>query len=128
MRRDGWIRRKGTPLQGKSSTKQAPLSSSSPLAPRVRRRARHRVLATAIPPSVVGVRLRRIAPREKIAELFGLYALSGKATAFAAPLLVGVFTTIFSSQRAGLAIVIPFLIVGLAIVASVREERSAPVS
>lgn len=72
--------------------------------------------------------LARIAPRRRTAELFGLYALSGKATAFAAPLLVGVFTAIFSSQRAGLAVVIPFLIVGLAIVASVREERSAPAS
>ena len=72
--------------------------------------------------------LARIAPRQQTAELFGLYALSGKATAFMAPLLVGVFTAIFSSQRAGIAVIIPFLIVGLAIVASVREERSAPAS
>lgn len=65
--------------------------------------------------------LARLAPQDKTAEFFGLYALSGKATAFAAPLAVGITTAAFQSQRAGLAVVVVFLIAGLALFWRVRE-------
>ena len=48
--------------------------------------------------------LARIAPPSKMSEFFGLYALSGTATAFMGPLLVGQVTWFFASQRAGFAL------------------------
>ncbi|MFQ5534382.1 MAG: MFS transporter [Sphingomonadales bacterium] len=67
--------------------------------------------------------LARLAPHRERAKYFGLYAMSGKATAFLAPLLVGIFTTLFHSQRAGLAVIVVFLVAGLAILTRVSEER-----
>ena len=64
--------------------------------------------------------LARLAPPDKLAEFFGLYALAGKATAFAAPLLVGLTTTLFASQRPGLAVLIVFLVGGLIVLRTVR--------
>ena len=57
-------------------------------------------------------------------EFFGLYALSGKATAFMAPLAIALVTEAFASQRAGIAVILVFLVVGLALLMFVREERS----
>lgn len=68
--------------------------------------------------------MARLAPPELMTEFFGLYALSGKATAFLAPLTIALVTDIFSSQRAGLAVIIVFFIVGLALFLPVREERT----
>ena len=50
--------------------------------------------------------------RERATEAFGLYALSGKATAFIAPFSIAVFTTISGSQRMGISIplIVLFLI------------------
>ncbi len=66
----------------------------------------------------------RLVPPEKIGEFYGLYALSGKATAFIAPLTVGVVTGFAQSQRAGIAIILVFLILGLILMLPVREERT----
>jgi len=66
----------------------------------------------------------RLAPVEKIGEFYGLYALSGKATAFIAPLVVGVVTGISQSQRAGVSTILLFLIIGLLLMLFVREERA----
>ena len=71
--------------------------------------------------------LARIAPNEKMSEFFGLYALSGTVTAFLGPLLVGTVTGIFQSQRAGFASVLVLLVVGLALILLVREERAEAV-
>ncbi len=49
----------------------------------------------------------------RMSEAFGLYALSGKATAFMAPLLVGVVTALTSSTAWGISPIILLLIVGL---------------
>ncbi|MEM0899445.1 MAG: MFS transporter [Pseudomonadota bacterium] len=46
---------------------------------------------------------------------FGLYALSGRATSFLAPLLVAVVTDITDSARAGMSVILIFLVVGGAI-------------
>ena len=56
--------------------------------------------------------MARLAPPKLTTEFFGLYALSGKATAFAAPLAVSAATAALASQRAGLAVLIVFLVVG----------------
>lgn len=59
-------------------------------------------------------------------EAFGLYALAGKATAFLAPLLIGIATTWTGSQALGVSPVIALFAVGLALLYWVRplEERA----
>jgi UMF1 family MFS transporter len=69
--------------------------------------------------------LARIAPKEKMSEFFGLYALSGTATAFLGPMLVGFATALFESQRVGFASVLLLLVGGMALMLFVREERAA---
>jgi len=52
--------------------------------------------------------------RERATEAFGLYALSGKATAFIAPFCIAVFTTVSGSQRMGIAVpLIALFIIGM---------------
>ncbi|CDO59665.1 Major facilitator superfamily MFS_1 [Candidatus Phaeomarinobacter ectocarpi] len=68
--------------------------------------------------------LARLAPRDMMAEFFGLYALAGKATTFLAPLTIGIVTQATGNQRLGLSIVLVFLLAGLALMFFVKEERS----
>jgi UMF1 family MFS transporter len=56
--------------------------------------------------------MARITPADATGEMFGLYALSGKATAFVGPWLVALITAITGSQRWGMASVLPFLVIG----------------
>ena len=56
--------------------------------------------------------MARLAPKESRAEMFGLYAFSGKATAFLGPVILGVVTDTLESQRAGVATIIIFFVVG----------------
>lgn len=65
--------------------------------------------------------MARIVPPGLETEMFGLYALSGKVTAFAGPLLVGAVAASTGSQRWALATVLPFLVVGGLVLLSVRE-------
>ena len=67
--------------------------------------------------------MARLSPPGMQTEMFGLYALSGKATAFAGPLLVGVVTAAFDSQRAGMAVIVVFFVVGLVLLWPVQEPR-----
>ncbi|MBT3536527.1 MAG: MFS transporter [Rhodospirillaceae bacterium] len=69
--------------------------------------------------------LSRLAPVEKIGEFYGLYALCGKATAFIAPFAVAAITAAMQSQRAGIAVILVFLTLGLLLMLPVREERAA---
>jgi UMF1 family MFS transporter len=72
--------------------------------------------------------LARTAPVELRTQMFGLFAFSGKATAFAGPLLVGWVTGWFDSQRAGMSVIIVFLVIGFVLMLGVpaaRRERSA---
>jgi len=57
--------------------------------------------------------MARLAPAELRNELFGLYALSGKATAFIGPALVGWVTVWADSQRAGMATIPIFFLIGM---------------
>jgi UMF1 family MFS transporter len=68
--------------------------------------------------------MARIAPESRMTEFFGLYALSGEATAFAAPAAVAVATQVSGSQQGGMAAILAFLAVGLIGLAFVREERA----
>ena len=71
--------------------------------------------------------LARIAPAERMAEFFGLYALSGTSTAFLAPLAVGALTAWSGSQQWGMAAVVAFLLIGFLGMLFVREERASAV-
>ncbi|WP_295559107.1 MFS transporter [uncultured Hyphomicrobium sp.] len=66
--------------------------------------------------------LARLAPREKMTQYFGLFAFSGKVTAFMAPLLVAVVTQATDSQRIGMASIAVFLVVGLILMIPVRAR------
>ncbi len=67
--------------------------------------------------------MARLTEPEHRAAYFGLYALSGKATAFLGPALVATVTAAADSQRAGIATIIAFFIVGLALMAFVPEPQ-----
>ena len=65
--------------------------------------------------------LIRIAPRDRIAQYFGLFALTGKVTSFIGPLLIGIITALTQSQKAGMAVLVLFFVTGLALLARVRD-------
>ena len=54
-----------------------------------------------------------VSSEKDLNQMFGLYAVSGKVTNFLGPMLVASFTLYFESQRAGMASILIFLIVGL---------------
>jgi UMF1 family MFS transporter len=68
--------------------------------------------------------LARLAPPDAISQFFGLFAFSGKATAFLAPVLIGLLTTLSGSQRIGLSTVLAFLAIGLVAMTFVRERAA----
>ena len=66
--------------------------------------------------------MAHLAPAEIRTEMFGLYALSGKATAFLGPMLVGALTAAFDSQRVGMAGILVFFVVGGLLLRGVRYK------
>ena len=64
--------------------------------------------------------LIRLAPKERITQYFGLFALTGKVTSFIGPLLISIVTTVTMSQKAGMAVLVLFFLGGLALLARVR--------
>jgi UMF1 family MFS transporter len=68
--------------------------------------------------------MARISPLSMLSQFFGLYAVSGWATAFVGHGLVAFFTSAFNSQRAGFASPILLLLAGLILLTWVREERA----
>jgi len=84
------------------------------------------LLGVFVGPAQAGSRsyLARIAPEELHNQVFGLYAFSGKATAFVGPLLVGWLTYLSQSQRIGMSAVVCLLTIGLMILLTVpRAEQ-----
>jgi MFS transporter, UMF1 family len=67
----------------------------------------------------------RLAPPSHRAQIFGLYALSGRITAFIGPAVLGWATLAANSQRAGMATILVFFAVGLALLA-VRRTGAPP--
>ena len=68
--------------------------------------------------------LARLAPAEKITQYFGLFAFSGKVTAFLAPFAVAFVTQETGSQRIGMSAVLAFLLVGVVMMLFVRTRRA----
>ena len=64
----------------------------------------------------------RFMPPDKGNEFYGLFAFSGKATAFLGPFLLGELTRIFTSQRAGMAVVVVLFVAGFVLLHRVDEE------
>jgi UMF1 family MFS transporter len=71
--------------------------------------------------------MARIAPVSKMAEFFGLYALSGTATAFLAPFVVARFTEFSHSNAIGLASILILLGIGWIGLLFVKTERAVTV-
>jgi UMF1 family MFS transporter len=67
--------------------------------------------------------LARLAPEDKMTQYFGLFAFSGKVTAFMAPFSVALVTEATGSQRAGMAVIAVFILGGIALMLPVREQR-----
>ncbi len=68
----------------------------------------------------------RMALPERRTQMFGLFALSGRATAFVGPAVLAWTTDAFQSQRAGMATILVFLAMGLMLLLKVREQRPQP--
>lgn len=70
--------------------------------------------------------LARVAPVELRSQMFGLFIFSGKATAFAGPLLVGWITAAAASQRWGMSTIVAFFVVGLVLMLTVPSAERKP--
>ncbi|MFZ2156358.1 MAG: MFS transporter [Bradyrhizobium sp.] len=66
--------------------------------------------------------LVRLAPKDRITQYFGLFALTGKVTSFVGPLLIGAITAVTASQKAGMAVLVVFFVAGLALLSRVQEK------
>lgn len=62
---------------------------------------------------------------DRMTEAFGLYALSGKATSFIAPLSVGFVTAAFGSQQIGVIPIIVLFLLGLFLLPFVKGRTEA---
>lgn len=66
--------------------------------------------------------LIRLAPKDRITQCFGLFALTGKVTSFFGPLLIGIVTDVADSQKAGMAVLVLFFAGGLALLMRVKAQ------
>lgn len=64
--------------------------------------------------------LVRLSPPDRLAQFFGLFALSGKITSFMGPFLVATVTAFTASQKAGISVLVAFFIVGGLLLARAR--------
>ncbi len=67
--------------------------------------------------------LARMIPRDKANEFFGFFAFSGKFTAFLGPLALGLLTELFTSQRAGMSVVLVLFTLGVGLLLLVDEQE-----
>ena len=65
----------------------------------------------------------RFVPPRHQTEFFGFYAFSGKITSFLGPILLGGVSVAFGSQRAGVATLLAFFVVGAIVLATVSESK-----
>ena len=65
-----------------------------------------------------------LSPPEKMTQIFGLYALSGKVTSFVGPISVGLLTAISNSQRIGISVLLVFFIVGFFLLIPLKTSKS----
>lgn len=69
--------------------------------------------------------MARVAPEHLRTQMFGLFALSGKATAFLGPLLVGWITVLSGSQRLGMTVIVAFLAIGFLLMLTVPKAKAS---
>ena len=67
----------------------------------------------------------RLIHKDMSAEMFGLYSLSGKITAFIGPWILGVMTLAFDSQRVGMATILIFFVLGALLLMPVKACNSS---
>jgi MFS transporter, UMF1 family len=65
--------------------------------------------------------MARMAPADVRTEMFGLYALTGKITAYLGPFVLGTVTFWSGSQRLGIATILVFFVVGGLLLLPLRE-------
>lgn len=82
-------------------------------------------LGAAFAISAMRALMAMLAPEERSAAYFGLYALVGKATAFVGPTLVGLVAAATGSVRSGVVVALLFVGVGLAAMLMLKEGDSA---
>jgi UMF1 family MFS transporter len=68
----------------------------------------------------------RLTPPAHRAQFFGFFTLSGKVTSFLGPVLLGTATAFFESQRAGIATIVPFFLIGAILLFTVYETPEPP--
>lgn len=68
----------------------------------------------------------RLASPDRMTEAFGLYSLSGKATAFVAPLSIAVATDLSGSQQIGISPIVILFLIGLGLLLFVRHDETNP--
>ncbi len=83
-------------------------------------------LGTALVASISSSRymLVHIAPPDKIGEFFGFYAMAGSVTVWLGPGLVALLTWLSGSQRIGFSAVGVLLLIGLAIILTVKADKT----
>lgn len=67
--------------------------------------------------------MSRLAPADIRTEMFGLYALTGRATAFIGPMVLGWATLASGSQRVGMATILVFFVAGLMLLLTVKSPE-----
>lgn len=68
--------------------------------------------------------MAQITPPSRESEFFGFYVLSGKFASMFGPLLFGVVSEVTGSQRLAVLSLLPFFLIGLALMAAVNEKRA----
>jgi UMF1 family MFS transporter len=67
-----------------------------------------------------------LAPKERTSEFFGLYAISSTATVWMGPMLVEFATRASNDQRIGFSPVLLLLVVGLALMFTLKRDTGDP--
>ncbi|MCH9634559.1 MAG: hypothetical protein S4CHLAM7_13120 [Chlamydiae bacterium] len=65
--------------------------------------------------------MARLSPPHLMNQMFGIYQLSGRITTFIGPILVGVLTELFKSQRAGMSVIFVMMLIGYLILLAVPK-------
>ena len=68
--------------------------------------------------------MARMAPPELRTQMFGLYALTGKVTAYLGPFFLGTVTWWTGSQRLGIATILIFFVIGMVLLWPLKEPQT----
>jgi UMF1 family MFS transporter len=69
-----------------------------------------------------------LAPKERLSEFFGLFAMSSTATVWIGPILISIFTNASNNQRIGFSPVLLLLLVGLVLMTTLKKTTGDKVS